>query len=84
MKTKEEIEAAIEQCDKAQQEDNPKLCPVWPQDDSLYCVDCTCRYGWRWVLETKEFELIFCEECMQMTNHLDGECQKCKSKKEKK
>jgi len=29
----------------------------------------------------KEFELSFCEECIQMTNHLNGECQKCKAKK---
>lgn len=26
------------------------------------------------------FELHFCEKCMQMTNHLDGICQKCKPK----
>jgi len=25
------------------------------------------------------FQLDFCEECFQMTNHLDGVCQKCKS-----
>lgn len=28
-----------------------------------------------------EFELEFCEVCYQMTNHLNGECQKCKSEK---
>jgi hypothetical protein len=28
--------------------------------------------------ESKEFELKFCEKCIQMTNHIDGVCQKCK------
>jgi len=28
--------------------------------------------------EQAEFEIDFCEKCMQITNHLDGECQKCK------
>lgn len=54
MKTKEQIEQAISQCDKAQKENNPKLCPVWPKNENLYCVDCTCRYGFRWVLEIEE------------------------------
>ena len=27
----------------------------------------------------KEFELRLCEKCTQMTNHLDGICQKCKA-----
>ena len=27
-----------------------------------------------------EFELNFCETCYQMTNHLNGVCQKCKPK----
>jgi len=27
-----------------------------------------------------EFELKFCEECFQMTNHIGNICQKCKSK----
>lgn len=26
-----------------------------------------------------DFELKFCEVCFQMTNHLDGKCQKCKA-----
>lgn len=26
-----------------------------------------------------DFELKFCEKCFQMTNHLDGKCQKCKA-----
>jgi hypothetical protein len=25
-----------------------------------------------------EYELAFCEKCYQMTNHLNGICQKCK------
>jgi hypothetical protein len=54
MKTKEQIEEAIKQCDIAQQHDKASLCPIWPKDDSLYCVDCTCRYALRWVLEIKE------------------------------
>ncbi len=31
--------------------------------------------------EKRELHLDFCEECFQMTNHLDDECQKCKAKK---
>lgn len=27
-----------------------------------------------------EYELKFCEKCFQMTNHLEGTCQKCKNK----
>jgi len=30
--------------------------------------------------EENELYLDFCEECFQMTNHLNGECQKCKAK----
>ena len=26
-----------------------------------------------------DFELKFCDVCFQMTNHLDGKCQKCKA-----
>ncbi|MDD5649989.1 MAG: hypothetical protein PHF86_06175 [Candidatus Nanoarchaeia archaeon] len=79
MKTKEQIEQAIAQCDVAQEKDDAKLCPVWPNDpNGLYCIDCTCRYAWRWVLEIKEMELEFCEKCVQMTNHIDNLCQKCK------
>ena len=26
------------------------------------------------------FELKYCDECIQMTNHVGNECQKCKSK----
>ena len=28
-----------------------------------------------------DFELNFCEKCFQMTNHLNGVCQKCKKRK---
>jgi hypothetical protein len=28
----------------------------------------------------KNFTLDFCEKCIQMTNHIKGKCQKCKSK----
>ena len=30
-----------------------------------------------------EFKLDYCDKCMQMTNHLGDECQKCKAKKKK-
>jgi len=33
--------------------------------------------------EGKEFELKFCETCIQMTNHIDNKCQKCKARKER-
>lgn len=54
MKTKEQIEAAIKQCDLAQQQGEVSFCPIWPEDYSLHCIDCTCRYALRWVLEIKE------------------------------
>lgn len=28
--------------------------------------------------QLSEYELEYCGTCMQMTNHLDGRCQKCK------
>jgi hypothetical protein len=31
-------------------------------------------------MEEKELRLDYCDECMQMTNHLDDECQKCKAR----
>ena len=31
--------------------------------------------------EENELYLDFCEECFQMTNHLNGKCQKCEAKK---
>ena len=30
-----------------------------------------------------EFKLDYCDKCMQMTNHLGDECQKCKAKEKK-
>ena len=54
MKTGKEIRAAIKQCGQAQQKDDPSKCPLWPNDDTLYCIDCTARSAWRWVLEIKE------------------------------
>ena len=53
MRTEKEIKIAMKQCSEARNKDDPKLCPVWPKDDYLYCVDCTCRHAWRWVLEEK-------------------------------
>ena len=44
--------------------------------------DLECKYGDSIYEESsgkgKEFELRLCEKCIQMTNHLDGICQKCK------
>ena len=51
MKKSKEIRDAIESCKKAQEKDNPKLCPIWPEDENLYCIDCTCRSALKWVLE---------------------------------
>jgi len=31
----------------------------------------------------KELRLDYCDECVQMTNHLDDECQKCKARENK-
>ena len=31
----------------------------------------------------KELRLDYCDECIQMTNHIDDECQKCKAKANK-
>lgn len=30
--------------------------------------------------KNKVYNLDFCEECFQMTNHLNGKCQKCVAK----
>lgn len=50
MKTESEIRAALKACSKAQETDDSKLCPIWPEEGTLYCIDCTCRYSMRWVL----------------------------------
>jgi hypothetical protein len=55
------------------------------QKGRLYCECCTNGEGecQKFVPEPEvedEFELDYCEECVQMTNHKDGECQKCKVK----
>ena len=31
----------------------------------------------------KELRLDYCDECIQMTNHIDDECQKCKARENK-
>jgi hypothetical protein len=28
--------------------------------------------------DINDFDLAFCDKCFQMTNHLNGVCQKCK------
>jgi hypothetical protein len=48
-----EIKVAMKQCSKAMKKGDPKLCPLWPKDSSLYCHDCTACYAWRWVLGEK-------------------------------
>ena len=50
MKTESEIRDAIKACSEAQKTDDPKLCPIWPGDETMYCIDCTCRYAMRWIL----------------------------------
>jgi hypothetical protein len=30
------------------------------------------------MVELPDYELAFCDKCFQMTNHLNGKCQKCK------
>jgi len=37
-------------------------------------------YRNRIIMEEQELHLDYCDECMQMTNHLGDECQKCKAK----
>lgn len=32
----------------------------------------------------KDLRLDYCDECMQMTNHLNDECQKCIEKEKRK
>ena len=51
MKNAHEVQEAIDACDKAQLANDPKLCPMYPEDKYLYCVDCTCRDALRWVLK---------------------------------
>jgi hypothetical protein len=34
-------------------------------------------------MEEKELRLDYCDVCVQMTNHLDDECQKCKAREMK-
>lgn len=53
MRSEEEVKKAIEQCESAQLNDDPKLCPMYDKDESLYCVDCTCRDAFNWFLENK-------------------------------
>lgn len=52
MKTDEEVLAAISQCEAAQLSDNVKLCPMYSEDEDLYCHDCTCRDAFNWFLKS--------------------------------
>jgi len=51
MKNSQDITQALEKCVEAQKADDPKLCPIYPKDESLTCLDCTCRDAFKWVLE---------------------------------
>lgn len=51
MKTEKEINTAITSCEKAQMEDSPKLCPIYPEESTLDCINCTCRDAWNWMLK---------------------------------
>jgi hypothetical protein len=51
VKNSHEITQALEKCMEAQKADDPKLCPIYPKDESLTCLDCTCRDALKWVLE---------------------------------
>jgi hypothetical protein len=51
MKTQKDIEKALLKCSVAMKDDDPKMCPLWPQDEDLYCHDCTARYAFRFVLD---------------------------------
>jgi len=54
MKTEEEVKKALSEC-KAYQiagEGNQSVsCPLWPDEDSPGCYDCTAHLAWVWVLE---------------------------------
>lgn len=54
MKSEQEIRNSLEQCEKAYQLDDSKMCPIWPEDKVLYCSDCTCMSALKWVLGIKE------------------------------
>lgn len=51
MKTEQEIKSALICCETAQIENNSKLCPVYPEESILDCLNCTCRDAWNWVLK---------------------------------
>lgn len=51
MKTEKEITNALTRCAEAMKDNDASLCPLWPQDDDLYCHDCTARYAFRFVLD---------------------------------
>lgn len=54
MRTAKEIKDTIKKCEAAQAKG--KDCPIWPDDDILICVDCTCRLALKWVLQIKDFD----------------------------
>lgn len=53
-------------------ESDPRGCSSSEYDDFI-----TAHKKWA---KSNEFELAFCDKCFQMTNHINGVCQKCKSK----
>jgi hypothetical protein len=56
MKNSQDILQALAKCVEAQKNDDPKLCPIYPEDESLTCLDCTCRDAFKWVLGEKVLE----------------------------
>jgi hypothetical protein len=53
MKSEAQIIEAIQQCETAQIIDDPKLCPIYPDEEALDCVSCTCRDAFIWILKGK-------------------------------
>lgn len=54
IKTIQDIQTAIKQCSIAQRNWDVKKCPIWSNDEELYCHDCTCRSALRWTLGVKD------------------------------
>lgn len=52
--------------------DDPRGCSLSEYEDFVDAHE-------RWEEECDQFELGFCTNCFQMTNHINGICQKCKS-----
>ena len=51
MKSEEQIKKADRQCEAAQVTDDPRLCPIYSDDEPLDCLNCTCRDVFNWILK---------------------------------